>query len=1123
MKTSFIRCLLCALSFIPVFVFAQESKKRLNNLILPMSDGCVERFMGYYYAMGTRTRGNIYQSKNMVNWTGPTLAAETNKATWLNDPQWTQSHEYRFVPAGDIVYRNGVFHIYFNGIGHSYSDLPSGMYTEHSINEPFDDFGIDVQLFQDEDGELYYVKKVNPSDPHPIRGGDYGSNGAKIWTFHMESPFVRKGIPGSEQMTHQVGHPTNIDWINFEGPELFNYRDNYYMMFSPNRMAARTGMYLVGVAQSDGPMNFSNDKKYPHPVLMRNMENHHFIYKQILNSGEHGPWNAKYRTTAPTGDWTSLMYDDAGWNTGSGGFGLKTMDRAVIRGNRTIWSTDEIYIRRKFNLEEVPDKLALKYRVEANTDFYINGNKYTVTRKDSAYSLVNINPSWFKKGENIIAVKASNTCSGNRCFKFVDFGLFDTKGQDAENIVIGQSQSNYVVGPGGFERWIMYKGYFNGTYSQGIDRMHFYDKELVIESSSTINSPGYHPTPSMPQDINYFDYSIHYPFEYLNGSEWVINSGVLRPKNNADSELLLRADPMTNYRYEVPFRLQPANNDYMAVYAYYKDENNWLKIKIDRDTETWEYEVNENGILSKQAQELPQKFKFLEEHELVSHYDAPWHTLTIYKNTGKFKVELDYFNLTLDRWIQTNFNESGRIGLMASSTNVNFDAIQYTNGWDEWDNNIVGWETPTGVWQISENGLQQTATTGRSLTTKGDKNFDYEFSVYVKNDKLPEAGKIGFYPLYVDENNYVEVGVNYQTGKLDIMKKTNGSKENQELSLDNKIYRQYTPGSYPTNIYRYDLRSETEISGVNIMWFEGNYPYLDQTFDLPTTVVFYALSDDGSWTQVTSQKLEGELRFAEFNKFTFDKVKTKAIRMYVVPKNGKACRAFATYFNEDLSSGYYLRGRRENDRLYVYVNDSLKASLDVSFDKSNVGLFTENATADFNGLLAYQTGKISVSKITIPSFECDVNQTVELVANVEPLNATNKNLVWVSSDTSIASIDKNNRLTRHKEGEVTITAWTADGGIVKGIAKIGDFTGISQLNKPAILIYPNPAKDKLFIEASEPIKKVEFFSLCGNKILEKSMTSQVEELDINNLVEGIYVLFAQTENNAILSKFIKMN
>src|SRR5690606_22686982 len=98
------------------------------NPVLSMRDGATERFMGIYYAIGEGTKGNIYYSKDMFNWSGPVFAVPTNEATWLNDPKWTQASVYKEMQAGDIIYRNGVFHTYWNGIGHADSATPLGPY-----------------------------------------------------------------------------------------------------------------------------------------------------------------------------------------------------------------------------------------------------------------------------------------------------------------------------------------------------------------------------------------------------------------------------------------------------------------------------------------------------------------------------------------------------------------------------------------------------------------------------------------------------------------------------------------------------------------------------------------------------------------------------------------------------------------------------------------------------------------------------------------------------------------------------------------------------------------------------------------------------------------------------------
>lgn len=51
-----------------------------------------------------------------------------------------------------------------------------------------------------------------------------------------------------------------------------------------------------------------------------------------------------------------------------------------------------------------------------------------------------------------------------------------------------------------------------------------------------------------------------------------------------------------------------------------------------------------------------------------------------------------------------------------------------------------------------------------------------------------------------------------------------------------------------------------------------------------------------------------------------------------------------------------------------------------------------------------------------------------LTATITPVNATNKNVTWQSSDNAIASVDANGKVTAVKAGEVTITVTTEDGG-----------------------------------------------------------------------------------------------
>lgn len=958
---SFTLMLISFFLLISLLTPAQSADNRLCNPVLSMRDGAVERFNGMYYAIGEATKGNIYYSKDLVHWSGPVFAVAANEALWLKDPKWTQAYTYKEVGAGEIVYRNGVFHTYWNGIGHAYAATPFGPYKEQSINEPFEDYGIDVQLFQDDDGEIYWVKKRNASDPHPMTGTPSNLDGPEVWTFRMNSPFSRNDITvGKVQLIHQPGHPTSVNMHNFEGPELLKYRSNYYLLFVSNRMGPRSGMYEIGAAQSDGPMNFDNTKKYPHPVVVRNTEQHLLDYKIILPSAEHGGWSARYTTSDPKEGWTKVGFNDKDWLDSLGGFGRQEYDyfanvrftHAKIRARKTYWTTPKIYIRRKFSLKEVPAKMALKYWVYADAVFYINGKKITINERSNTYSTMQPDPSFFVKGENIIAVEATSPCKDNKCSQFIDFGLYDTGTNDVEDIVIGPGQPNFVTGPNGFERWLMYKAYFNNKQIQGIDRIHFYEKEMVVESSTVNNTKGYRPKPAMPGFIDYFDAPEYENYEFLNGSKWKMADGVLSSEK-PEAALLLQKPSATNYRFEVPFRIIE-NNGQAGVYAFYQDEKNWLKIQINKSG-NWVAEQCVKGKKELDTRKLPEKFAFLENNPLVSHYDAPWHTLTIYKNANLFRVELDQFNLTLSGDMITPFSGAGRVGLIAASDRVAFDAIQYTMGWDEYDDNISGWKYASGNWSVEKKGFVQSEVKGEAVSFKGDPAMNYEFSTYMKNENLPSSGKAGYYPLYIDKENYVKASINYQTRKFEVEQIKAGKPESQQnFPLQKKVLRYYTVKEYPTSSYQYDFRNESVISGIDILWMEGNYPYLKQTFVLPQSVQFYALLE-GKWVMLNA-KLEGTLSFSLPNRYTFPEVKTIAIKMVVASQTGFASRAFSAWFTEKISAGSFFRCRRENGGLHLFVDDTYLGEVKGNWDKSSVGLFTENQSTTFNGMLFYELG-----------------------------------------------------------------------------------------------------------------------------------------------------------------------
>lgn len=73
---------------------------------------------------------------------------------------------------------------------------------------------------------------------------------------------------------------------------------------------------------------------------------------------------------------------------------------------------------------------------------------------------------------------------------------------------------------------------------------------------------------------------------------------------------------------------------------------------------------------------------------------------------------------------------------------------------------------------------------------------------------------------------------------------------------------------------------------------------------------------------------------------------------------------------------------------------------------------------------------IPVSGVSLnrPDLTLEVGASEVLSAAVAPENATNKNVKWTSSDTSVATVDGAGKVTAVKKGTTTITATTEDGG-----------------------------------------------------------------------------------------------
>jgi len=144
--------------------------------------------------------------------------------------------------------------------------------------------------------------------------------------------------------------------------------------------------------------------------------------RTLVPSSEKTPQTWRYTLQAPPHMWTLPDFDDRHWPTGQGGFGMRGTPGAIVR---TEWPTKSIWLRRTFDLQNLPQSAALWIHHDEDAEVYINGvlaarlSGYTVN-----YTLARISPQALRSlrlGSNTLAVHCRQTTGG----QYIDLGLVE--------------------------------------------------------------------------------------------------------------------------------------------------------------------------------------------------------------------------------------------------------------------------------------------------------------------------------------------------------------------------------------------------------------------------------------------------------------------------------------------------------------------------------------------------------------------------------------------------------------------------------------------------------------------------------------------------------------------------
>ncbi len=91
----------------------------------------------------------------------------------------------------------------------------------------------------------------------------------------------------------------------------------------------------------------------------------------LLATSKNEPYAWRYTTEKPTDDWLKPDFDDARWQSSPAGFGTEKTPGAKAR---TMWNTPDIWLRRRFELPQVPaGELAINIHHDEDAEVYLNG------------------------------------------------------------------------------------------------------------------------------------------------------------------------------------------------------------------------------------------------------------------------------------------------------------------------------------------------------------------------------------------------------------------------------------------------------------------------------------------------------------------------------------------------------------------------------------------------------------------------------------------------------------------------------------------------------------------------------------------------------------------------------
>lgn len=394
---------------------------------------------GWWYNDGVP----LWRSKDLVNW-------ETMGYVWSLDRDAIWAKEYKFSPhtatddgspvravwAPEIHWLKGTYWITYSmnydgiGILKSVSGKPEGPYEDIKKDGPLPG-NIDVDLFEDSDGTVYYL-----TDGYSIAKMKPDMSGLAEEPSELEfipSPPWAEGITMTKIGDNYVWYGAANSIVSINGQEQRTY--DCFSATSRSVYGPYTNRYRA--IPYAGHNNIFEDKEgnlwstqfHPQPFMDKALEPA-LLPVEISDEGiicikrsyPRPVW--KYSLEEPQDTfWMTEGFDDSEWKKGEAGFGNPEIQNVgSVSDVGTEWDTEGIWMRRTFTVESLPMSPKIFLRYTGAVEVWINGvSVYSVEDEPLDYLTIPVSSEVFKTGENTIAVSLKRG-SG---LQYLDIGVIN--------------------------------------------------------------------------------------------------------------------------------------------------------------------------------------------------------------------------------------------------------------------------------------------------------------------------------------------------------------------------------------------------------------------------------------------------------------------------------------------------------------------------------------------------------------------------------------------------------------------------------------------------------------------------------------------------------------------------